>query len=50
MLLELFGYLSGDARLCEIAEVYHWEMVQVSTELLPLQLPSWHSIEVLSNA
>ncbi|KAJ5759488.1 hypothetical protein N7520_006644 [Penicillium odoratum] len=29
MLLELFGYLSGDDRFHEIAEVYHWEMVQI---------------------
>lgn len=30
MILELFGYLGGDNRSHEIAEVYHWEMVQVS--------------------
>ncbi|KAL4878103.1 hypothetical protein BJY04DRAFT_221461 [Aspergillus karnatakaensis] len=29
MLLELFGYLSGDERLLEIGQVYHWEMIQV---------------------
>ncbi|KAL4810492.1 hypothetical protein BDV18DRAFT_131119, partial [Aspergillus unguis] len=29
MLLELFGYISGDERLHEIAEVYHWEMVEI---------------------
>ncbi|KAJ5660919.1 uncharacterized protein N7484_000291 [Penicillium longicatenatum] len=29
MLLELFGYLSGDDRFHEISEVYHWEMIQI---------------------
>lgn len=37
MLLEMFGYLSGDERLHEIAEVYHWEMVQVSHRITFLE-------------
>lgn len=34
MLLELFGYLSGKSRYHEIAEVYHWEMIQVNIKAL----------------
>lgn len=31
ILLELFGYLIGSQRALELAEVWHFEMVQVSS-------------------
>ncbi|KAL2857320.1 hypothetical protein BJY01DRAFT_242392 [Aspergillus pseudoustus] len=51
MLLELFGYISGDPRLHEIAEVYHWEMVEPSSSSetrAPTSEPTIWSLACLS--
>lgn len=49
MLLELFGYLSGDDRFHEIAEVYHWEMVQVCIQLFSIYITKLEALILLAD-